>query len=366
MRVYSTPESASEEFRRAVRSPSQRVVSRAAVMLDGVELADMLIESGSVSCDARRAVLRSVELTVAPDDRVWEMLKTFGAEIQVWRGLKLANTEELVSLGVFVVDSDILRNSKGVITVSGGDRSRRIARNRLVDPYQIAAGVDVGTALATFAANRYPGVQVGFTTLGRVSSASVVFQGGSESDPWKDAKEYAAAHGYDLYFDGGGVLQMRPTPDPATTPASATYYPGEMSLVLTHSEMAAMGDVYNGVVASGEGSGVADAVKAEAWDDDPLSPTYRFGPLGQIPFFYSSPLLTTYADCLNAARTRLASLRGRAEGISWSLIVDPTRQAQDVIEFRDAVTKRYVLDEVRIPLRVSDSMTASARETRVM
>lgn len=365
-RIYSTPESASAEFRRAVASASQQVVSRAIVMLDDVEVVELGIEAGSVTCDARRAVLRSLDLTITPDDRAWWALRTHGAEIKVWRGLRLSSTEELIALGAFVIDSEISRDSKGVITVSGADRATRVARNRLEDPYQIQAGTDVGTALELLVRDRYPRVKVGFGSLDRSTGAGAVLQAGAESDPWRDALEIAAAHGYILYFDGDGVLQLRPVPDPQTTPPVAVYQPGELSLVLGHEDKADMGGVYNGVIASGEGSDVADAVKASAWDDDPTSPTYRYGPLGQIPFFYSSPLLTTYTDCLNAARTRLAGLRGRAEAISWDLIVNPALQALDVVEFRDTdATRRYALDALTIPLRVNEHMPASARETRV-
>lgn len=360
--LMRTPETATPAFRKAIDSASQNVLVRAWLVVGDQWLAELDIENGSVTCDGRRGVMRSLDLSVTPDEKLWPLLTTYGAEVRVFRGLRLPTHDELISLGCFVIDSDLVAQHQGAIQIPGGDRATRISRNRFIDPYQIPAGEDVGLALIGLLLNRWWQCPIGFGAIGRTTNAGVVFEAGAESDPWKSAQDFAEAHGHRLYFDAWGTAQLEPIIDPIDATPVATYRTGELSLVTDHSRKAAMGTVYNGVVASGEGSDVADAVKAVVWDDNPASPTYRYGPLGEVPLFYSSPLLTTYADCLAAARTRLANLRGRIDGMSWSLIVNPLLQPWDVIEFVDGGRTRHALDEITIPLELSDVMTASARE----
>ena len=132
--------------RRLPRPPSsaasQRAVVRVTVELDGAELGVLPFTGGSVDCDGTRdGALRSLSLTVSPDPDAFDWLATAGAEIVVARGLVLDDgTEELVPLGVFVLDADLEETEDGTITVSAGDRSRRISRARWTDPYTVPAG----------------------------------------------------------------------------------------------------------------------------------------------------------------------------------------------------------------------------------
>jgi hypothetical protein len=126
--------------------------------------------------------------------------------------------------------------------------------------------------------------------------------------------------------------------------------------------------IYNGVIATGEGSELAAPVRGEAWDDNPLSPTYRYGPFGQAPYFYSSSLMTTVDQCEEAAAKILAGLLGRVEDLSWASAVHPGLAPYDVvgIEEADGSITSYVLDAVSIPLDLGGPMIATAREVKVV
>lgn len=358
----------SDAFKAAAVAGCQRMAVRVAVLVGGHEVDELAFESGGVSIDSRRSIVRSLSLAVAPGSNAWELLTVYGAELKAWRGFTLAGVDELVPLGVFVLDGDLEEGAKGVITLSAADRSHRIARNRWRAPYRIAAGTDVGAAVRALLEDRWADCPVGFDTIGETVASTSVLQAGADSDPWRDALKIMADHGLALYFDGDGVAQYRPVADPTETQPCATYHSGgPLSVVIDRKRRAAMGEVYNGVVARGEGTGLSVPVQAEVWDDDPSSPTYRGGPLGEVPYFYSSPLLTTTAQCEMAARTRLAKIRGRAESLEWTLVPNPAHEDSDVIEFvdEDQTSHRYMLDVITVPLTATEPMPATARETRV-
>ena len=357
----------SEAFAEAVRRDHVAVV-RVVTMLNGVETGELTVIDGGVTIDARReGPLRSISLTVSDDAAAWDALTTPGAEIKAWRGIALPTGDELVPLGVFVIDGKVVqRNTDGQIVVSGADRAMRISRARWTDPYTVASGTGIGAAIAAVLTDRWPQVTIGFTTTGISTAAQVVFTDGEASDPWKDARSLASDHGYDLYFDGDGVARMRTVPDPASSPVDATYVEGDDGLVLEKSR-AVTPLTYNGVRVTGEGTNIDEPVQAYAWDEDPYSPSYIGGPMGMVPTFYSSPLLTTVEMCEAAAATRLSKLKGRAQEMSFTVVVNPAHDAYDVIETTDldGVTSRYMLDSLTVPLLASQPMPATTRETRI-
>jgi F5/8 type C domain len=292
-------------------------------------------------------------------------------ELEMIEMVTVAGTlrEELVPLGVFVLDADLEEAEDGTLTVSAADRSRRISRARWTDPYIVAAGLNVGDALADLLTTCWADCPIGstLTAIDKVTGAKAVYLDGADSDPWKDARELAASSGHDLYFDAEGVVQVRDTPDPQSDPVCFTYYAGDEGVVLSRTRTLKLSQLYNGVIAIAEGSGVAVPKRGEAWDDDPNSPTYCDGPMGRVPLWYSSPLLTTQDDVDSAAPTRLARVKRPIEQVTFTLLPNPAHEAFDVVEFVDEndVARRFMFDIVSIPLDSAGSLTATTRETEV-
>src|SRR5665811_917365 len=92
-------------FRDAIAASDQSAVTRVSVVLDDSELGTLPFTSGNGDCDGTRdGALRSLSLTVSPHPDAFDWLAAAGAEIVVERGLALPAGEELVPLGVFVLD----------------------------------------------------------------------------------------------------------------------------------------------------------------------------------------------------------------------------------------------------------------------
>ena len=355
----------SDAFREAVVGGVQRAFVRVVVTLDEAELGELPITEGTVEIDGTRdGALRSLSATVAPHPAAFSWLATAGAEVVVERGLILPGGErEAVPLGVFVVDDDLEEAEDGTIALSAADRSSRISRARWTDPYTVAAGTNVGEAIAALLRDRWPACPIGTTiaAIEKTTGARVTYLDGAESDPWKDARSLAASAGYDLQFDGAGTAQVRDAPDPESDAACMTYEGGERGAVLGQTRRLMLTQLYNGVIVTAEGSDVGVPKRGEAWDDDPDSPTYADGPLGRVPRFYSSPLLKTQADVDSAAATMLARVRQPLEQASFTLLPNPAHEAFDVVEITasDGTVRRYMLDALSIPLSAAGALTAA-------
>ena len=359
-----------EEFRDAVVASNQNAVVKATVVLDGSELGDLPITAGNVDCDGTRdGALRALSLTVSPHPDAFDWLTAAGAEVVVSRGLTLLTGDEIVPLGVFIIDADVEEAEDGTLTVSGSDRSQRISRARLTDPVNVPQGTVIGDAIADILLSAWPDCPIGATlaTVDKALGGRITFLDGADSDAWKNARRLAAAAGLDLYMDGDGVAQVRDTPDPESTPVCATYFGGDSAIVLGRTRRAMLSQLYNGVVVWAEGSNVGVPKRGEAWDDDPSSPTYCDGPMGRVPMFYTSPLLTSQSDVDSAAETTLARVKRPVQQVVFTMVPNPAHEAFDVVEIEDSdgTLRRYMLDVVSCPLDSSGSMTATARETEL-
>lgn len=70
----------------------------------------------------------------------------------------------------------------------------------------------------------------------------------------------------------------------------------------------------------------------ETVDEGPMLWT---GPYGQVVEFFTSPLLTTRAQCATAARTRLERLQGARPDLAVSMVTDPSLRLDAVVQVVD-------------------------------
>jgi hypothetical protein len=316
--------------------------------------------------------IASLELAPTGDltlEQVYALVMQPGVEVRPSRGLVVdaAGTTVMVPLGVFSTDTATRPRINGTtIAWTGSDRSKKIARARFTGPWQIEAGTSLAAAGLALLTSRWSMVEADFGNVQATVGAQVVFDAGSDSDPWAALVTLFDDHGYDLAFDGLGVARAHVVPDPATVDAVFDYGTGESSLVLGGDTQGSMETTYNGIIATGEGTGVPVPVRAEVWDDDPASPTYYLGGFGRAPYFLASPVLTTVDACERAARTRLAKVKGRKEQFAWPAIANPALEPLDVVTVDDGTsTARLVIDKLVVPLLASQPMTAVARTVTV-
>lgn len=283
------------------------------------------------------------------------------------------SVNEEVPLGVFVMtEVNVSDGANGAtMEIVGVDRSIRVAKSQWVDPYPISASTNLGTAISLLLSDRWSEVETDFQDTSQTVPAVVLGlqSGGSGQDPWQDALKLATAGGFDLFFDGDGIAVLVPTPDPSEQSPVEVYEENEEAMVLDVSRRINTDQTFNGVVVSGEGTNVATPVRVVLFDEDPASPTYRYGSFGERPTFLSSPVVTTEAEGLRVATAQLAKVKGAEENVEWNQITDPSLDAGDVIQISNTGTrldKIVVLDKITIPLAPTGTMKATARTVRVL
>jgi hypothetical protein len=321
--------------------------------------------SGTVSADRsaasrRRLSLRAVDSTGS----LQTALSIYGREVKPYRGLDLSGGPEYLPLGVFGIEEETVDFTGDLVEVSAFDRSHTIAARLFVEPYVIAAGTNYGIAIQTLIASRMVGLTYSFVTTTRKTGPLVYDTG---SDPWRAAMDLAASIGMELFFDADGVCVLRAEPDPSAAPVDWTYEEGAAAIVTDASKRASAANAYNGVIVVGESSSLGMPVRAEAWDDDPASPTYRLGPFGQRPYLARElvALIRSPTQAGIAAAAKLRSLLGTTESVPFSAIPHPAHELGDILAFSAGVISvTQALVSFQMPLEPEEELTGLARQVR--
>lgn len=334
------------------------------VWYDDAQVGTVQPLGGSVTVDRSRDTRRQLNgVTFADPDRLLvpteptSLLAPYGQQLRVFRGID----GETVPLGVFRIIK-VSADSAGTVAVEADDLSTVVRRNRWVSPWQVAA-VDAAAAVVEILTDRFAEVEHAIVATGYTVGVGVL-EAGSESDPWRDAQEIARSAGYELAFGPDGVARLYL---PASTAADATITYPAGSVVLSATREIDGDTAYNGVIASGESSSLAAPVSGESWDEEPSSPTYRYGPFGEAPRFLVSPFITTTDQAQSAAESMLAQVTGSAESVTWTQIVNPALDVDDVVDLtvdEVSLVARLVIDSLEIPLTADGAMSATARVRR--
>lgn len=352
----------------AIRSSVQRSAIVATIYRDDVPLLTVQPVAGSVTVDSTRAMRRDCSLTLVDYDGTLlpqsssDPLTPYGNEIKVWRGLTFDDgTTELIPLGVFQI-TDIEITQEGQINVTTVDRSARISNARLTDTYPLPAGT-LTDALDGFLRDRWGDAELVSSVDATITGGSI--EAGPDSDPWAAAQSIASDFACDLAFDANGIAVLRYTPTPENSSVVATFVEDEDAVMLTASRAITAEGTYNGVIVTNSDSGDSPTIRAEAWDENPSSATYRYGSFGQRPRWYASSQLTTQADAQATADNMLAREVGLSERVAFSIVPDPSLEVFDVVTIQNAVTgisADYVIESFTVPLIATDSMTVVARQ----
>lgn len=352
---------------------SHAVVSKAVVASSGVELR---VLGGSVSVDLGSAIRRSLRMTVLdvdgtvmPNQAGTSGLLPYGAELQIYRGVVIPSTgvAELVPQGIFRI-SEVAPSDDGSqqVSVVAYDRSRAISRNKLVEPYIVAANSSYATAISNLAINRMPGLVVINQIGSGGSTPLLVFDSGA--DPWAEIETMAATIGAIVYFNVLGQLVIAPVPTPAESPVDS-FVEGSSATVLGVERAVSDDPGYNGVVVTGESTTVTSPVRAVAWDTDATSPTYYLGPYGQVPMFVTSPYVATAAQAYAQAKTLLQENLGGTENVTFSAIPNPALEVGDTVQLTRTevgVDQLAVLQRFDLPLSAAEPMQCTTRQRRVV
>lgn len=336
------------------------------------------IHDGTITIDGRQAQRRSCTISLADPDRTLtpaaadDLLSLLsGNEIRPWWGVRYPDgSEEWAPLGSYRIRANPATTT--ALTVTGDDPSRAIAANGWLYPHPIPANTALEDALAGILRDRAPGLdldldlgQTGIlvpaTTLGLEGSA----------DPWQDATELAADHGYVLWIDQARTARLEPAVDVLTATPVLELTEDEQGLILDGAGKDwDDSDAFNGGLVVGESSD-STPVQVEVWDDDPASPTYAFGPYGRRPWpTITTPQATTVEAVTRVGLAEIAKRRGAAQVLTLPVIPDGSWDADMPIRVWASglrvSAQVAVVEAITLPLTVAGGpMQVRARTAQV-
>jgi hypothetical protein len=347
---------------------------RLEVLLGGavVFASEEVILSGSLTVESTADVRRRARVQVVDETgEVDQYLGTEGQEVRLFRGLVVDGEAELVPLLTGGAWDRPAR--RGVFEVGVFDRARTVSSRTWVDPYVVDAGQTYDAAITAGLLDRMPeladllvdGAFPGFATS-TFTTPLMIFD--SKSDPWKGLAGMAADAGLELLFDPLGAPILQPVPDVSTSPVVAHYHQGTGGALISGDKGRTREGTFTGAVCDAESPSNAVPFRSVRWDEDPTSPTYYLGPLGQVPYFFTAPA-TTQAQTDAAAEARLRQVVGRTEVVDFSTIPNPALAEGDVVRLTSEVDPTFdeihVLDAFELAL-FGKALTGRTRARRVL
>lgn len=351
-------------------SGSHEVVTEARVLTVDGELTDIPLTDGTVTLDSSASIRGRCDIQV--DNTEWiptdssDRLAPFGNEINLCRGVRLSDgSTETVSLGWFgIEDGDVTDDGNGAgARVSAYDRSKRISDASFEDTFQLAAGTPFVDGIQQVVLDAWPDCPVddGVASASTISFGKpVTAQAGDNR--WEFVQGLATALGMVLFFDGDGVLVLRPYGLPGV---AAELVEGEGGVLVTAARNWSRTEAHNRWVVTGEASGGSSVYRGVATDDNPLSPTYYDGPFGRCPGFWSSDQITSNSQAADAAAALLAQHAGVASTVSFGMVPNPALEPEDMVRISRpsvGVDENHVVDSLTVGLGASELMTGSTRE----
>jgi hypothetical protein len=234
-----------------------------------------------------------------------------------------------VPLGLFTIMGSAVDDTvvDCVVTLTLSDRSAAIAQRTFLQPYNFPAAsgnfADEIMTLLNSVWNEQAGVAPLSYNITPTDAVVPVASYNQGSNPWQAALDMASVVGYEIYFDAYGVCVARPIPNPLTQGITWNFTDDQVAVYGSGGtgSTALLGGAYstpaavqvnmtrqgicNDIIVQGTGSantptytgagGTAQGapILAQAADNNPGSPTYIAGGLGNIPNFVSSSLVTS-------------------------------------------------------------------------
>lgn len=370
---------ASQRFLNEIRG-SHTVVAYVDIIAPNQAVKRLMAVDGEVNVDRTAQYRRAGRIEcidplneLVPDGDVGE-LTPFGTEVRPYRGVRYADgTEELLPLGVFRISRSRFQESSGSssagtrISLELFDRSRVVSRDKFINPYQIPQGSNVVDSIKVVLARTFPNLEYDAISSPLTTTAPIVYN--TADDPWEAVTDLATSVGCEIYFDVEGRVVIAPPTDIDALPApDFTYIEGPQSTMIDLSREFSDEPGYNGVIVTGEShSDELPPVRAEAWDMVPSSPTYRYGPYGEVPQFTTDNNVKTVEDAQKVADSLLKGMIGFSSQLSVTSWTNPALEAGDVVEVVRAklhVSGLYAVDAFTVPLRKDGTQGLKLRTRR--
>jgi hypothetical protein len=352
----------SETFKRRIRQGGRRKTVVDVYYNGQLVKADLPVESGSIRVDRNAGVRRSGSITV-PDKSLIpvflnDVLSPYGTEIKIRQGIVYPNgEEELVPLGVFVLDTTSWDESEGPIpSIEFYDRSIILERAQIGNVWDFS-GFTAQKAILKIIVNLFPEYFDELSFEDGLNNYRI--PGGTAYDSgntWTIAQEIARGMGGEIYFDLDGLPVVKKLPhfDRSTLDAEAvwTFDVGEDGVLQTADRSITREGTYNRIFVKGRANENGHFPRADVRNNDADSPLRVNGPFRGQGFTIQDDKLTTTAQCSRVGLQKLAELCRLSRTLSFTAIPNPAIQEGDIVllKYLDGSTELGLIESMTIPL----------------
>lgn len=353
----------SERFHKAVQT-SHQATSWVEILPSGERIDG--ITSGTVKLDSAQSIRASLDMTIADPTGYYldtgsagDVLSRFGSEVRAWRGVQFDDGDiEAVPLGVFRIEAnEPTEQASGFeLAVTGRDRSSVVNR-KTPRPIAIVNGTPLNDVIRRLVTAMLPSAVFELYENPWTTGTMLIEVGGN---PWDVATKLAASSGLVLFVDRLGVFRTMPglAPD---DPVQWLFDEGERC-TFTAPPQVGRGTgqpIPNGYIVTGTSTGSSSSgIQGEAWDMDPASPTYRYGPYGENVETVSSDKVRTNAQAQLASEMLLRQALGASVSMTFSSVVHPALDPYDIVWARRrkvGIDRAFYLSAYEIPLSPTEA-----------
>jgi hypothetical protein len=354
----------SNTFLAAIRQAHAAYV-RVDVYYGGVLVtSDIEIEDGQVTVHAGQGVRRTLDLTIS-DTGLWDTIAPIGTELRPYRGVRYpSGTTEAVPLGVFRIDqhSVSVAPGGGISVRSAPDRWAMVQRARFETPEASDAGT-LATAEAQRLITEATGAGVAASTATSAATVGAMVYERDREDIVTKLLTSAAA---EAYHDWDGELVIADVPLLGQVPVW-TVDAGQSGVLLGGQRSRDRTRTYNVVVVTCNVlDGQTPPAPVVVEDDDPTSPTWVGGPMGRVPYFWSSPVLLDAGQMTAAGQAILRRVKGTNAQLDLEAAVNPALDRGDVVEAvtADSAVEWHLVAGLTVPLTVTGTQQIATRSSR--
>ncbi len=327
-----------------------------------------ILPGASVTIDATAENIRSCSFSCADPagvlTPVWNpsggLLAPTGVEVKIFAGYIVDGAVTLFSQGVFrLTEVDVVTSISApgpILNCTGVDRSARIAVNLFADAYSIPNGTPVEQAVLDILSQQAPWVTQTNIVNSPATVAAQQYQPGD--DPFQAIQQLCASAGLLVYFDRDGIFTVIVDPSQNPKPPSALFLDGPSNTASAITRINNSSPGYNGVIVVGQSlTNSTVPVVGVAWDTNPKSPTFAYGPYGKVP---APPVqvssVSDSASALAMAQALLPQVLGQTNQVAVTTVPLFWLDVYDLIVVKNEATQTdsvLILEQATIPLDYS-------------
>jgi hypothetical protein len=378
---------AASVYDQAIRSGGIDVTYSVSASLGGVPVQgaqDLRPTGGTITDTTKPGARWQMRLELAPevlDGRsVYDLLTPSGTTLTVMANVRYLDESTLqIPMGVYDVDSESVSEGGGAVSVTAPDKWVRVQRARFLVPQSSTPGIPVTQQIVQLIQGALGGdEQVVISATSTATVGALTW----DRDRDKAIIDLATSIGAWVFFDRNGVATIADIPQIGAA-ADWLIDASANGVLVSLDRQRSREGTYNVVVVSSSASTAEAFDPVYVWDGDSSSPTYAgtdpllnpgsAGEFGIVPFFYSSPVLSSAGEAGAAGLSILSRTVGQASSVSLSDVPNPKLEAFHVIDVLPPTIpygptrelERHVVDTVTHPLTVDGGpQQIDARSTR--